>query len=220
MQNIIIQIINQWGYIGVLMLIAIENIFPPIPSEIILTFSGFLTMHTKMNIIGVIIAATIGSLLGAIILYLIGRLLSKEKIEKIVDGKIGKILRLKKENIEKTYSWFEQKGENAVLFCRCIPILRSLISVPAGMTKMKIPQFVFLTTIGTIVWNTVLVYLGAKAGESWDSIVKIFEEYSSIVKIMLLVIVVGYVLKKTKKKIIVVKIRNIKQKERKIMKDK
>lgn len=205
MQDIIINIVNQWGYIGILALIAIENIFPPIPSEIILTFSGFLTIHTNMNIIGVIIFATIGSLIGAIILYILGRVLSKDKIERIIQGKIGKILRFKQENIEKTYTWFERQGIKAVLICRCIPILRSLISIPAGMTKMKISYFLFFSTIGTVIWNTVLIYLGAKAGESWNSIVKIFEEYSVIVKIVLVIIIGAYIFNKIKKKIIIIK---------------
>ena len=93
MQEFVIQIIEQWGYIGVAMLIAIENIFPPIPSEVILAFGGFMTTQTTLNAIGVIISATIGSTVGAIVLYLIGRILNKERLEKIVSGKIGKVLR-------------------------------------------------------------------------------------------------------------------------------
>ena len=94
MEELILQIIENWGYLGVGMLIAIENIFPPIPSEVILAFGGFMTTKTALNVVGVIIAATLGSTIGAIVLYLIGKILNKERLERIVSGKIGKVLRL------------------------------------------------------------------------------------------------------------------------------
>ena len=92
MQEIIIQVMNQFGYFGVAFLIMIENIFPPIPSEVILTFGGFMTTYSELGIIGMIIAATIGSVLGALILYFVGRLLSVERLEKLVSGRLGKVL--------------------------------------------------------------------------------------------------------------------------------
>ena len=146
MQEIIIEIMNQFGYIGICLLILIENVFPPIPSEVILTFGGFMTTQSEMSVLGVIIVATIGSVLGAIILYLVGRLINKDVIEKWLDGKVGKILRFKREDVEKANGWFEKKGKWTVLFCRCIPIVRSLISIPAGMSKMAFTPFILLTT--------------------------------------------------------------------------
>ena len=92
-----IQLMGQFGYIGVFLLIAIENIFPPIPSEVVLLFGGFMTTYTELNIVGMVIASTLGSLLGAIVLYYIGRILNKERLKKIVSGKIGKVLRIKNE---------------------------------------------------------------------------------------------------------------------------
>lgn len=145
MQEIIINIMNDFGYLGIALLIAIENIFPPIPSEVILTFGGFMTTYSNINIIGVIISSTIGSALGAIILYWVGRILSKERLEKIVDGKIGNMLHFKKQDIEKANKSFEKRGKFTVFFCRFVPIVRSLISIPAGMTKMKFTPFVLLT---------------------------------------------------------------------------
>ena len=100
MEEIILSIMNQFGYIGVLLLIAIENVFPPIPSEVILLFGGFMTTYTELNVIGMIIFSTLGSLIGAIVLYYIGKILNKERLKKIVSGKVGKILRLKNEDIE------------------------------------------------------------------------------------------------------------------------
>ena len=112
MHEIILQIMNKFGYFGIAFLIAIENVFPPIPSEVILTFGGFMTSNTNMTITGVIIVSTIGSVIGAIILYLLGRLLTKERLYKLVDGKIGKILRFKKQDIDKSEEWFSKKGKS------------------------------------------------------------------------------------------------------------
>ncbi|MEG1614149.1 MAG: DedA family protein [Oscillospiraceae bacterium] len=188
MQDIIINIIGKFGYIGITLLIAIENIFPPIPSEVILAFGGFATSFTKLNVVGVIIAATIGSLLGAIALYYIGSILNKERLGKLVNGKIGRILRLKMSDIEKAETWFDKRGNITVLFCRCIPIVRSLISIPAGMAKMNFLTFILLTTIGSTAWNTLLTLLGAAAGNSWTQIVAYFDEYSKITLVVLFVI--------------------------------
>ena len=141
-----------------------------------------------MIAIGVIISSTIGSVLGAVILYLIGRILNADKIASIVDGKIGKYLHLKKQDIEKANNWFSKKGKYTVFFCRFVPIVRSLISIPAGMNKMNFGLFLTLTTIGTSIWNTVLVLLGQKAGENWTKIVDIVGTYSKIGLIVLIII--------------------------------
>jgi membrane protein DedA with SNARE-associated domain len=188
MEQLIIDIMNNFGYIGIMFLIAIENIFPPIPSEVILTFGGFMTTYTKMNFIYVVLFSTLGSIIGATLLYYIGRLLSKERIIKIVEGKIGKILRLKKQDIEKSEEWFNKRGIATVFFCRFIPIVRSLISIPAGMAKMKFSVFILFTTFGSIIWNTVLIYLGKITGNSWNKIADFMNQYSKIGLIFLIIL--------------------------------
>ena len=200
MEHFIIEIMNQWGYLGILFLIAFENIFPPIPSEVILTFGGFLTVSTKMTIPGVILFSTIGSILGALVLYYIGYVLNPERLEKIVNGKIGKILFLKSSDIKKAEDWFSKKGPLTVFFCRFIPIVRSLISIPAGMTKMKLPLFLILTTIGSAIWNTVLVILGSVTGNNWSKIAEYISTYSKFTLIFLVIVfIVGaFIFYKTK----------------------
>ncbi|MBD5393546.1 MAG: DedA family protein [Lachnospiraceae bacterium] len=188
MQNWILTIMSRFGYIGVAGLIGLENLFPPIPSEVILTFGGFMTTCTDLKFSGVVLAATAGSLFGAIILYGLGYILSYEKLCKILSGKTGKILHLYPEDIAKAVSWFDQKGNVTVFFCRFIPIVRSLISVPAGCAKMKMLPFLLLTTAGSFIWNTVLVWLGALAGESWSKIAGVMDTYSSIVLIVLVIV--------------------------------
>lgn len=181
MQAAIIEIINKFGYIGIIALIAIENIFPPIPSEVILTFGGFATTISDITVFGVILASTIGSVLGAIILYWIGRFLNENRLDRLTKSKLGGILGLKKADIKKSSSWFNTKGKYAVFFGRFIPIIRSLVSIPAGMAKMSIIPFLILTTIGSAIWNTILILLGRFAGESWGKIAGYVGGYSNII---------------------------------------
>ena len=188
MEQIIIDLMEKFGYLGVFLLIAVENIFPPIPSEVILTFGGFMTTYTSLNVVLVIVFATLGSVVGAIVLYYIGKILNKDRLIKIVNGKIGKVLRLKASDIEKADNWFDTKGQLTVFFCRFVPIVRSLISIPAGMSEMPMKKFLLYTTLGSVIWNTVLVVLGSIMGDNWDSIVSFMEEYSHIALILLVIL--------------------------------
>lgn len=192
MENWITDFMEQFGYLGIFLLIMVENLFPPIPSEVILTFGGFMTTKSSMNIFGVVAASTLGSVGGAIALYYIGRVLSVKRIERIVE-KYGKFLRVEKKDVHEANGWFEKYGAWTVFFCRFVPLIRSLISLPAGMSHMNIWLFLGLTALGTIIWNTVLVVIGASLGESWDSIVGYMDIYSNIVYAILafLVIVVA-----------------------------
>lgn len=183
--------LSQFGYLGVFLLILIENIFPPIPSEVILTLGGFMTTTTSMTKLGIIIASTSGSVVGAAILYWIGTLLDVERLEKIVK-KYGKILRLTNKDIHKADAWFDKYGVWAVFFGRLVPLIRSLISIPAGMSNMKFWLFLWFTTLGTLIWNTVLVSIGAQVGENWNEIVGYVDIYSNIVYIILAVIVIAF----------------------------
>lgn len=190
MGQIIINIINDFGYLGIALLIAVENIFPPIPSEVILTFGGFMTLYSDMNVWGVITAATIGAVGGAFALYYFGRILSVERLEQFFDGKWGKKLHLKREDVYKAEKWFNKYGAKTVFFCRFIPVLRSLISIPAGAANMAIGVFLPLTVTGTVIWNIVLVFLGRAAGEAWPKVAGYFNTYSTVVTIILLLFVV------------------------------
>ena len=190
MEQIIINIMEQVGYLGVFLLIAIENIFPPIPSEVILVFGGFMTTYTSLNIPIMILAATLGSLLGAIVLYYIGKIFNKERLKRIVNGKIGKVLRLKASDIEKADKWFDTKGNKTVFFCRFIPIVRSLISIPAGMSEMPMQKFLLYTISGSLIWNTVLIIVGSIVGDKWETIVGYLDNFSNIILIIFVIIFV------------------------------
>lgn len=184
---------NQFGYVGIALLIAVENIFPPIPSELILTFGGFMTTYSSMNIWLVTLSATIGSVAGAVILYGFGRLLSPERLEWFID-RWGRILRLKKQDVKRAESWFLRRGSSTIFFCRFIPIVRSLISIPAGMSHMRMGKFLLYTTLGTVIWNAVLVRLGAFAGAGWESIANYINVYSYIACAVLAAAGIGFIM--------------------------
>lgn len=195
MQNIIITLMNKYGYLGIFSLIALENVFPPIPSEVILTFGGFMTTYSNMNIWLVLVFSTLGSLLGAIVLYYIGKFLNKQRLKKFISSKVGKILCLKEEDIEKSIKWFDTKGNKTVFFCRFVPIVRSLISIPAGMSEMLFLKFIVYTLCGSFIWNSVLVFLGSKVGSNFEKIVEIINKYSYItLTIIGILVIVGIVL--------------------------
>ncbi|MEK4921241.1 DedA family protein [Cytobacillus sp. FSL R5-0569] len=180
MENWITSVMEQFGYVGIFLLIMLENIFPPIPSEVILTFGGFMTTTTNLSVAGVVVASTLGSVGGAVVLYGVGLLIDIRKVERIVE-RWGHILRLTKKDIHKANGWFSTYGKWTVFFCRFIPLIRSLISLPAGMAHMNFLVFLILTTAGTLIWNIVLVLIGAAVGESWESVVGYMDMYSYIV---------------------------------------
>ena len=185
MRELIMVLMEQYGYPGIFLLIAVENIFPPIPSEIILPFGGFLTTYTQLSIFGVVFYSTLGSLAGALVLYGLGRILNRERLMRLVAGPVGKVLCLKPADVAKADDWFLKKGIKTVFFCRFIPIVRSLISVPAGMSRMPMGRFLVYTIAGSVLWNAALITLGAVLGESWGRIAYLVGEYSNIMLIVI-----------------------------------
>ncbi|WP_339230924.1 DedA family protein [Oceanobacillus sp. FSL K6-2867] len=203
MENWVTDIMEKLGYLGVYLMMVLENVFPPIPSEIVLPFGGFLTTYTDLTVLGVVVAATAGSVIGAMILYSIGMLLDIERLERIVD-RWGHILRLKKEDVRKADAWFDKYGYWTVLFCRMVPIVRSLISIPAGMAQMNFWLFLLFTTIGTIMWNIILITLGAALGANWQNIIGFMNLYKDFVYAALIIgtilFIIWLIWKKRKRK--------------------
>lgn len=180
MQTWILQILETYGALGIFLLIFIENIFPPIPSEVILTFGGFMTTITTLSPFMVILSSTIASLAGALVLYTIASFFSFDKVLYFIENQ-GKFLRLKRKDIEKAITFYERYEGKTVFFCRMVPIVRSLISIPAGMSKMKISSFIFLTTLGSFIWNTLLIVCGVVLGERWEDVLIWIKGYSYVV---------------------------------------
>lgn len=162
------QVIDSIGLVGVAFLVALENIFPPIPSELILLLTGFNVSVGEFDVISGIIAATVGSVIGAYFLYAIGRLLDEARLERFL-ATIGRFVGLKQSDVHKGFAWFERHGAKVVLFGRVIPVVRSVVSIPAGGEKMPILKFTLLTAAGSLVWNTVWVTVGWGLGDRWEN---------------------------------------------------
>ncbi|MGZ9849703.1 DedA family protein [Macrococcus psychrotolerans] len=200
MQQWIMDVMEQFGYFGVFLLILLENVFPPIPSEVILTFGGFMVDQSpKLSFAGMLIASTLGAVGGAVILYYLGYILGLRRIEKIID-KYGFILRLDIEDIHKANKWFNKYGYTAVFLCRFVPLIRSLISIPAGLSQMSIVPFILYTTVGTIIWNAVLIYLGMALGQNWEKVLQYFDMYSNVLYIVMAILITAVVIYLYKRK--------------------
>lgn len=199
MNDFIISFTNSYGYIGVLVLIFLENIFPPIPSELILLASGFLITKTNLNIFIMIIFATLGSLLGGILLYYLASLLNKNTLIKLINSKALRFLNLKEKDIYLSFNWFNKTGNISVLICRCIPFLRSLISLPAGIFKMSFIKFLLYTIIGSLVWNSVIIVIGYVVGDNFLVINEVLKKYSYLFVALITIIGVIVIFRKRRK---------------------
>lgn len=186
-----IEFINLYGYKAILVLITLENIFPPIPCELILTFSGFLTTISNLDPPGVIIVATLGSYLGAVILYCCGYLIDYNRLISFLTNK----LHFNNDSVYRSINWFDKYGKIIVFLGRLIPIIRSLISIPAGITKMNFFNFSIYTIIGSLIWNAVLVYFGIFLGDNWQLISFYLQRYSIIIVFILIII---FIIKKVR----------------------
>lgn len=170
-------LMDALGAPGAGLAIALENLFPPLPSEVILPLAGFAASSGRMNLIAVLLWTTAGSVVGALALYGIGALLGRDRTVAIA----GKLPLVKVSDIEKTEAWFLRHGTKAVFFGRMIPIFRSLISVPAGVERMRLPVFLALTTLGSAIWNTVFVLAGYALGDNWSEVSGIASTYSKVI---------------------------------------
>ncbi|SDI29047.1 DedA family protein [Nonomuraea jiangxiensis] len=164
MTDWLVGLMETLGAPGAGLAIALENLFPPLPSEVILPMAGFTASQGDMDLLDVLVCTTLGSVVGALALYWVGALLGRERTLAIA----AKLPLVKVSDIEKTEAWFQRHGRMTVFFGRMIPIFRSLISVPAGVERMPLPMFTLLTTAGSLIWNTAFVLAGYFLGENWE----------------------------------------------------
>ncbi|MDX6744435.1 DedA family protein [Actinocorallia sp. A-T 12471] len=179
-------LIEKVGGPGAGLLIALENLFPPLPSEVILPLTGFTAGQGKITLFEALFWTTLGAVVGAFALYWIGRLIGRERMYWVWE----RMPLVKVSDLEKTEAWFVKHGTKAVFFGRMVPIFRSLISVPAGVEKMPMHTFLLLTTFGSLIWNTILVMAGYWLGDQWH----IVETYVGVLSKIVLVVVVVAVL--------------------------
>ncbi len=183
LSSIILTTISSLGYIGVFILMIMESMIFPVPSELVLPFAGFLAAEGTFNIWLAIIASSIGSLVGSLLSYALGKYGGKALVTRY-----GKYFFLDEHDLAKTHEWFDKRGERTILIGRFIPIVRHLISIPAGIGNMNLKRFCVYTVIGATLWNAFLIYLGYILGQNWDK-VKHYTEPISIVVIIVLVVI-------------------------------
>jgi membrane protein DedA with SNARE-associated domain len=159
-------VVDQLGYVGLMLLVALENLFPPLPSELILPLAGFLVGQGRMDFLTALGAATAGSLLGALLLYGLGAVVGERRIR----AWVRRIPLLDETDVDRGQEWFARHGGAAVFFGRLVPIVRSAISVPAGLERMPLWKFVSYTVAGSAIWNLVLIGAGWVLGDRWEDI--------------------------------------------------
>ncbi|HZK06393.1 MAG TPA: DedA family protein [Actinomycetaceae bacterium] len=184
-----VEIIEWLGGPGVAFLIALENLFPPLPSEVILPLAGFTASLGSFSLLAAILWSITGSVFGAGALYYVGYVLGRERTRKLM----GALPLVNVNDVIKTEAWFDKHGHWTVLIGRLIPIFRSLISIPAGVTGMPLPKFLALTTLGSTVWNVILVSAGFILGENWHLIEPYIDVLSDIVIVTVIVLVAVFV---------------------------
>ena len=193
MEEFIIKVMNDYGYIGVFLLIMAENLFPPIPSEAVLSFAGFMTTVTDITAFGMVLCATLGSFCGGLLFYLAGMFFGVERIKILTQSPVGRLVGIKPDHIENAHKWFCKRGTKTVFLCRFVPVIRSLISIPAGISRLNFAKFAVYTMAGSGIWNTVIISAGRLVGTKRDVALKIISTFSDTAVIFMLIITVVFV---------------------------
>lgn len=181
---------SSLGYLGIGMLMFLENLFPPIPSELIMPLAGFTVAQGRMELVPAIAAGVIGTVIGALPWYYAGKILGTERLQQLAD-KYGKWISVSSKDIVKADRWFDRHGSKAVFFCRLVPGVRTLISLPAGISKMHLVPFLIYSTIGTLLWVGLLTYAGYALGDNYELV----DEYlAPVSKIVVVTLVIGFIL--------------------------
>jgi membrane protein DedA with SNARE-associated domain len=162
-------VVDALGYLGVAFLVAVENLFPPIPSEVVLPLAGFVAGRGDADVVGMILAATAGSVVGAWILYGVSAAIGPVRLRRFI-VRFGRWFSVREHHLDRAEAWFDRRANAAVLIGRCVPLIRSVVSVPAGFRHMPLGRFTLYTAIGSAMWNTALISAGAILGERWERV--------------------------------------------------
>ncbi len=198
MKDWIISIMQTMGYPGIGLLMFLENIFPPIPSELIMPAAGFAATSGGLTLWGAILAGIIGSVLGQLPLYYLGRVVGRRRLKRWAD-KHGRWLMVSAASIDRADASFNRHGKSAVFFCRVVPGLRSFISIPAGVAKMNLATFLIWTTLGTSIWTSALTTLGYVLGRNYERVSEYMGPVSTTVTVLLIAAVVVWVVRRRRK---------------------
>lgn len=183
------------GYTGLLILMALESMIAPVPSEVVMPFAGFLVAEGRFTFFMVAVFSTLGSIIGSLISYWVGLFGGRRFITKF-----GKYLLLDESHLDWTENWFKRKGEKTIFISRFIPIVRHLISIPAGVGKMNLNKFLIYTASGALIWNMFLAYLGFKLKQQWEIVHKYSSQIDMVAGVILLFLIGYFIYKHIKKK--------------------
>lgn len=186
LSELIIDFIGRWSYFGIALLMALENIFPPIPSELIMPFAGYVAARGDLNIAGVVVAGVLGSLAGTLPWYWLGRSIGRERLARWV-GARGRWFTISPEELERAERWFLRRGGWALLAGRLVPAVRSVISMPAGVAAMPLPSMLAWSACGTLLWTGMLAGLGFALESRYERIAGFVDKLSMAVVILLVV---------------------------------
>ncbi len=198
MQEWILNTMNSLGYWGIGLLMFAENLFPPIPSELIMPLAGFTVSKGNMNFTLAVLAGVVGTILGALPWYYAGKLLGEERLKHLAD-KYGKWITVSSQDIDKATRWFNRYGNKAVLFGRLVPGVRTLISLPAGLSEMPLVPFLIYSTLGTTAWVMLLTFLGFQLGEKYELVEEYLGPASKVVLVIIIVAFIAWVVMKQQK---------------------
>ncbi|WP_066343198.1 DedA family protein [Geminocystis sp. NIES-3708] len=190
---------NSLGYMGIALLMFLENLFPPIPSELIMPLAGFTVSQGKMELIPAIVAGVIGTILGAFPWYYFGKLVDESRLEKLAD-KYGKWIFVSATDISKANQWFNKYGNIAVFLGRLVPGIRTLISLPAGINNMNMSSFIIYSTIGTLLWVSLLTGSGYVLGDNYELVEQYIAPVSKIALLSIIFFFLIWIIRKQMKK--------------------
>ena len=188
--NWVQDVIERLGAVGVALLVILENVFPPIPSEIVLPFAGFVAQRGDGSVAVMIFAATIGAVIGALVLYGIAAVIGPDRLAMFV-ARFGRWFGVKPADLVRAEQWFDRHAVAAVLLGRCVPLIRSIVSIPAGFRRMSLVPFLLYTALGSLVWNTALIGAGAILGDQWDRV----EPYVATLQWLVIAVVALFVVR-------------------------
>ena len=187
--NLILDWISNYGYGGIMLLMALESACMPVPSEIVMPFAGYLVARDGvMSLLGITIAGSLGCTIGSIAAYVFGFYAGRPLILRY-----GKYILVREKHLITAEEWFEKWGDKATFIARLLPVIRTVISLPAGIAKMNFKKFVFYSFVGSVPWTFMLAYVGYVLGSEWESIKGVFRELDIIVVVAVLAVVVYYV---------------------------
>jgi len=188
--NLILDWISNLGYPGILFLMALESACMPVPSEIVMPFAGYLVWagDTTMNFWGVVFFGTLGCTVGSIVAYVAGFYAGRPLILRY-----GKYFLIREKHLKRAEEWFEKYGDKATFIARLLPVIRTVISLPAGISKMNFKKFVFYSFVGSLPWTLMLAYVGYWLGPNWESVKGVFRGLDVVVVVAVIVVVIYYV---------------------------